>query len=149
MLMVSRGKFWQSKSIKRAGQIFRGSFCGYGNVIHTRPSMNQKIDALINGMLSTEYPRWRNMLSSVMLTMLCTSIVGSFIYLYLTKPLLQCYEGFLLFSIVWLICEYIIIIYLYKYNSIPSFARTNIKMVICFSNVWFGLFVFSLRACTV
>lgn len=117
--------------------------------LYTKPGMNQKIDDLKRSLLSTDYPRWRNTISSVFLISLCTIIVGLFFYLYLTTPLLQCYEGYLYFAIIWLICEYIVIIYLYAYNNIPSFARTTIKMVIGLSNIWFGLFIFGLQACVV
>jgi len=116
---------------------------------NTKAGMNQKIDDLKRTLLSTDYPRWRNIASSILLVFLCTTIVGLFVFLYLTKPLLQCYEGYLYFAIIWLICEYMIIIYLYAYNNIPSFARTTITMVIGFSNIWFGLFVFGLQACVV
>lgn len=111
--------------------------------------MNQKIDELIRHMSSVEYPRWRNRASSAFLAVLCTGMVGCYWYLHTIKPSLKCYDGYLFFSVVWLLSEYVLIIYLYRYNNIPRFARTNIKMVIVFSNMWFGLFLFSLQPCAV
>jgi len=109
--------------------------------------MNQKIDKLISGMLSTRYSRWRNIASSILLVVLCTLMVGCYWYLYFTKPLLECYGGYLFFSGVWLISEYVLIAYLYWYNNIPRFARTNIKMLIALSNIWFGRFIYLISLC--
>lgn len=111
--------------------------------------MNQKIDDLLKKMVAVEYPRWRNIVSTVLLSVLCTTVVVCYWYLHITESSLHCYEGYLFFSLVWLISEYILIFYLYRYNNIPRFARTNIKMVIGISNIWFGLFLFSLKPCAV
>lgn len=98
-------------------------------------------------LLSTEYPEWRNKLSSLTLLILVTSVVLSFWYLYLTVPGLECYRGFFYFSFLWLIVQWIVIGYLYWFSNVPRFARTAIKVMIAVANCWFILFVFSLTAC--
>jgi len=87
------------------------------------------------------------MVSTAALVVACIGVVACFIYLYITNSGFHCYEGFLIFSIIWLIAELVAIAYLFFWSNIPRFARDVIKMNIAFANIWFGLFVFSIKAC--
>ncbi len=98
-------------------------------------------------MLSTEYPRWRNLLSCAILVLLTTGMVSGWWYAYYTASDLACHKGILYFSAVWLTVQWVVIGYLYRYHNIPAFARVAIKLLILLGNVWFGLFVFSLQPC--
>lgn len=90
---------------------------------------------------------WRNIESTSLLTFACLGVFASFIYLYITNRGLSCYKGFLIFSIIWLIAELITIAYLFLWSNIPRFAHDVVKMNIAFANIWFGLFIFSLKGC--
>ena len=109
--------------------------------------MNSNLEKLKEKSLSTNYPMWRNIVSTSLLAFVCIGVVGSFIYLYLTNSGISCYEGYLIFSIFWLIAELVTLAYLFLWSNIPSFARDLIKINIAFANIWFGLFVFSLKSC--
>ncbi|MDX1456887.1 MAG: hypothetical protein R3276_04810 [Marinobacter sp.] len=98
-------------------------------------------------LLSTEYPRWRNLLSCTVLTLLSTGAVSAWWWAYYTTPDVGCHRGILYFSVVWLVAQWIVIGYLYWYQYIPAFARDGIKLLILVANVWFGLFIFSLQPC--
>jgi hypothetical protein len=99
--------------------------------------------------LSTDYPRWRNVAATFFLGLMCLGIVGSFWYLYWTTENIQCHKGFLYLSVVWVLAELFVIAYMFKFNNIPKFARDSIGALIAFSNIWFGLFLFSLKPCGV
>ena len=99
--------------------------------------------------LSTHYPRWRNIVSAFFLGLMCLGMVSSFWYLYWTTENIQCYQGFLYLSIAWLLIELLVIVYMFKFNDIPKFARDSIGALIAFSNIWFGLFLFGLKPCGV
>jgi len=109
--------------------------------------MNPSFDKLKENIFSTNYSRWRNIISTSLLAFACLGVVGSFIYLYVTNSGLSCYKGFLIFSIIWLAAELILIVYLFLWSNIPRFARDVIKINIAFANIWFGLFIFSLKGC--
>ena len=109
--------------------------------------MNSSLETLKVKLLSTDYPMWRNIVSTFLLAFTCLGVVGSFIYLYLTNVGFYCYKGFIIFSIIWLIAELITIVYLFLWSNIPRFARDVVKINIAFANTWFGLFIFSLKAC--
>lgn len=97
--------------------------------------------------LSTDYPHWRNVVSTFLLGLMCLGIVGSYWYLYWTTENIQCYKGFLYLSVVWVAIELFVIAYMFKFKNIPKFARDSIGGLIAFSNIWFGLFLFSLKPC--
>ncbi len=109
--------------------------------------MNSRFETIKEKLLSTRYPFWRNIVSSLLLAIACLGMVGSFIYLYITNVAISCYDGFLTFAIIWLLSELVAISYLFYWSNIPAFARDAIKINIAFANIWFGLFVFSLNAC--
>ncbi len=98
-------------------------------------------------LLSMEYPRWRNVLSCVILVLLTTGMVSGWWYAYYTVSDVVCHKGILYFSVVWLAVQWVVIGYFYRYQNIPAFARGAIKFLILLGNVWFGLFVFSLQPC--
>ncbi|MFL1467596.1 hypothetical protein [Marinobacter sp. HN1S83] len=98
-------------------------------------------------LLSTEYPRWRNLLSCAILVLLITGMVSGWWYAYYTASDIECHQGILYFSAVWLAVQWVVIGYLYCYQNIPAFARGAIKLLILLGNVWFGLFIFSLQPC--
>ncbi len=100
-------------------------------------------------MLSTNHPRWRNVVSTIFFTLACVGMVGCFWYLYLSLDSIGCYKSFLSMSVIWLVAELFVITYLFLFKNIPVFARESIVIVIAFSNVWFGLFIFSLKPCGV
>lgn len=99
--------------------------------------------------LSTDYPRWRNVLSTVALTTLCLWMVGIIWYLYGTEEAFSCKKGFVYMSVVMVIFEMVLIMYMYNFKNIPRFARDAMTAMICCANIWFGLFIFSLKACNV
>ena len=109
--------------------------------------MNQKFNEFKEKSLSTDYPLWRNVVSTFFLTLMCLGVVGSFWYFFWSTENMQCYEGFLYTSAAWIVVELVVISYLFKFNTIPMFARDSIGALIAFSNIWFGLFIFSLRPC--
>ncbi|MFQ3231333.1 hypothetical protein [Reinekea sp.] len=109
--------------------------------------MKSSFEELKKKLLSTRYPRWRNIVSTTVLTLTCLGMVGSFVYLYFTISDLSCYKGILIAAVVWLIVELIAIAYLFLWTNIPSFARDVVKLNIAFANIWFGLLIFSLNAC--
>ncbi len=98
-------------------------------------------------LLSTEYPRWRNLLSCAILVLFTTGMVLGWWYAYYTISDIECHKGILYFSALWLAVQWVVIGYLYRCQNIPAFARDAIKVLILLGNVWFGLFVFSLQPC--
>ncbi len=109
--------------------------------------MKSNISQLKETMLDTSYPSWRRLLSTLLLIVTCITVVMCFVYLYVNDTRLYCYQGFLIFSFIWLFVELVAIAYLYLWKNIPRFARDAIVMNIAFSNIWFGLFIFSVNAC--
>lgn len=97
--------------------------------------------------LSTVYPRWRRVLSSVVLGVLATSIVLAWWYSFFTLEDTSCHRGFLYFSIVWLAVQWVVLGFLLAFETIPRFARGAIVLLILLGNIWFGLFLFSLQPC--
>lgn len=98
-------------------------------------------------LLSTAYPRWRNLLSCAILVLLTTGMVSGWWYAYYTVSDIECYKGISYFSVVWLAVQWVVIGHLYRSQNTPAFARDAIKLLILLGNVWFGLFVFSLQPC--
>ncbi len=109
--------------------------------------MNKHLATLKAKYTSTEYPAWKNVAVTIILTVTCTLVVSIFWYLYFSTGTLGCYRGFLYLSIVWLLIELVLIAFLFRYKTIPRFAREAIGAIIGMSNIWFILFVFSLQAC--
>lgn len=109
--------------------------------------MSNSFNKLKEKALSTDYPHWRNVVSTFLLGLMCLGIVGSYWYLYWTTENIQCYKGFLYLSVVWVAIELFVIAYMFKFKNIPKFARDSIGGLIAFSNIWFGLFLFSLKPC--
>jgi len=99
--------------------------------------------------LTTEYSQWRNIAATIFLSLMCLGVVGDFWYLYFSTESLECYKGFLYMSVVWIVVELLVIAYMFQFNTIPRFARDSIGLLIAFSNIWFGLFVFGLQPCGV
>lgn len=110
--------------------------------------MVENLTELKKKLLSTEYPRWRNLLSCAILVLLTTAMVLGWWYAYYTATDIECHKGVLYFSAVWLAVQWVVIGYLYRYKDIPKFAREAIKFLILLGNMWFGLFIFSLQPCT-
>ncbi len=110
-------------------------------------AMTSSFRQLKETMLGTSYSAWRRWVSTLVLGVSCLACVACFVYLYTTSAQLHCYDGFLGFSVIWLVVELAAIAYLHYWDNIPRFARDVIKMNIAFANIWFGLFIFSLRAC--
>lgn len=98
--------------------------------------------------LSTEYPRWKNILSSCVLSFLCISVASAFWYLFLTVDKMECHKGFAILSFPWLVVEFLIVYYLFKSNTVPRYATDSMVLLVAFSNIWFGLFLFGLKPCT-
>jgi len=109
--------------------------------------MTNKIDEYKAKLLSTDYSKGRNLLSSVLLIIVSTGAVLSWWYVYSVTEEAECHNGFLYLSVLWLISQWVVIGYLLLYPNIPAFARTAITLLILVANVWFGLFIFSLKAC--
>eukprot|EP00493_Phyllostaurus_siculus_P022981 UN23315 len=64
-------------------------------------------------------------------------------------PELQCHANYFYLSVLWLAAEYAVIAYLYSYRNIPKFAREAIVLSILIANIWFILFIFGLKECSV
>lgn len=109
--------------------------------------MTDKFNEYREKLLSTDYPKWRNLISSVVLVMLSTGAVLSWWYAYYTLPETGCHKGFLYLSVLWLAIQWVVIGYLYWYRNIPAFARGAIKLFILVANIWFILFIFALKPC--
>ncbi|MDL0432583.1 hypothetical protein QPM17_15680 [Marinobacter sp. TBZ242] len=110
--------------------------------------MTENLTEAKEKLLSTEYPRWRNLLSCTILVLFTTGMVSGWWYAYHTASDIECHKGMLYFSAVWLAVQWVVIGYLYRYQNIPKFAREAINLLILLGNVWFGLFIFSLQPCT-
>jgi len=110
--------------------------------------MTKKFSEYRERLLSPDYPQWRNLLSCLVLIVLSTWVVLSWWYAYFTLPETSCHRGFFFFSVLWLVVQWVVIGYLYRYQDIPAFARGAIKLLILVANVWFGLFIFSLKSCS-
>ncbi len=111
--------------------------------------MNHEIQKIREKALATDYPRWRNVASTIFLGLMCLVMVGSFWYVFASIEGLGCYKGFLYMSMIWIVVELLVIAYMFTSSTIPKFARTSIALVIAFSNIWFGLFIFSLKPCVI
>ena len=109
--------------------------------------MTDKFDETRAKFLSTDYLLWRNVLSCVVLVVLSTGAVSSWWYAYYTTPGAECHRGFFYFSVLWLVVQWVVIGYLYRYRNVPAFARGAIEMLILVANIWFVLFIFSLEPC--
>lgn len=110
--------------------------------------MTKNLTEVKEKLLSTEYPRWSNLLSCAILVLLTTGMASGWWYSYYTASEIECHKGVLYFSAVWLAVQWVVIGYLYRYQNIPVFARGAIKLLILLGNVWFGLFIFSLQLCS-
>ncbi len=106
-------------------------------------------DALKHKMFSTEVARWRVVLSSGMLTILCSVIVIAVVYLLLSVDGLACFRFFIVMALIWLCAELFVISYLSFEKSIPAYARGAIVMLMIVGNYWLCTLMFSLRACDV
>lgn len=74
---------------------------------------------------------------------ICILTVIGFFWFYISHPENEAKKlgdliGFLL---VWLFSEISLLIYLFKYNNVPNFARFSILMLIVTSNMWFILYL--------
>lgn len=109
--------------------------------------MNKKIEDFKKEFLSTDYPKWRNVVSCSFLLILSYGAVLTFGYMYFTAPELKCWNGFFYLSVVWLFVQTAVIGFLYFYSNIPAFARWSVTLLILVANMWFILFLFSLKSC--
>lgn len=108
-----------------------------------------KITEIKAKLLSTSVVEWRVRLSALLLLVLCGGSVAAFNYIYFTVPKLHCYSSFFYLSFFWLTAEVSVIAYLSLYRNIPRFARESVEFSIVMANIWFILFIFDLKACTV
>ena len=111
--------------------------------------MNPKLKQFKERSLSTDYPHWRRVATTIFLAVMCIATVGIVGYLYATTAHMQCHSGFILVSIIWLFIELVLIAYMYKSSTIPRFARDYTAALIAFSNIWFGMFIIDLQSCAV
>lgn len=109
--------------------------------------MNEIFHKLKTSALNTEYPRWKNIVSTIFLTVMCLLMVVNFWYLVISTNNIECHKGFLYLSVAWVAAELLVIAYMFHYNTIPAFARASIGLFIALSNIWFGLFLFGLKSC--
>ena len=100
-------------------------------------------------LLSTTVTGWRITVSTAALFILCSGAVAAFGYICFTMPALQCHTNYFYLSVLWLAAEYAVLGYLYCYKNIPKFAREACVFSILMANIWFILFVFGLKECTV
>ena len=98
-------------------------------------------------LLDTEYPKWKNTLSMVVLALSVICSVGAFTYLSFIGLNLSCWSGFLYMSYLWAFFQLPVIFYLYTSSDIPSYARQSVSISLLFANAWFILAVFSLKPC--
>lgn len=111
--------------------------------------MNEKVKVLRAKYLSTDIPKWRVVASTVFLLIACVSPVVIFWYMVQTNLQFQCVKGFTYASVLWLFSQLVVIGYLYYFRSIPNFARQAITILLLTSNMWFILFIVSLKPCAV
>ncbi|GGX75177.1 hypothetical protein GCM10007392_47990 [Saccharospirillum salsuginis] len=111
--------------------------------------MNEKLKDAIAKQTTTEYAQWRNVLTTLALTVLVTSTVATWGYIFYSTPNIECHENFWYLSLPWLLVQWVVIGFMFWYRNIPMFARHAIQLLIMFSNVWFIFFIFSLRPCGV
>jgi len=111
--------------------------------------MMKKVAEAKEKLLSTSVVGWKLTTSTIALILLCSGSVAIFGYLCLTLPELQCYANYFYLSILWLGSELALIGYFYRYRHIPKFAREAVVPSILISNVWFILFIFGLKECSV
>ena len=110
--------------------------------------MVNKFSELKEKALSTEVSKWWRFKSTVSLAVMCLGMVAYFWYLLVTMDALYCYKGFVYMTVVWIVAELTLIGYMFRSNSIPRFVRSSLELVLSSSNLWFGLFLFSLNACS-
>ncbi len=115
----------------------------------TRINCMDRITEAKERQLSTSVTAWKITVSTVALFVLCSGSVAAFGYIYLTMPKLQCHTTYFYLSLLWLGAEYAVIGYLYCYKNIPKFAREAMVFSILLANIWFILFIFGLKECTV
>ena len=109
--------------------------------------MNNINTEMKGGLLSTQYSKTRRVFSGTLLLILSAATVLTFWYMYFTYPGVDCWRGFFYISVPWLVVQIVVIAYLYFFNNIPAFARGAIDLLIGMANLWFILFLFSLKAC--
>jgi hypothetical protein len=110
--------------------------------------MNKVWDELKVKALNTEYPRWRRILSTIMLVVFSVTPVVVLWYLYLASPNTHCVKGFVYFLAPWLIAQLIMIIHLYVSTELSAIVRVSQIMVIGFANMWLILFSFTIETCS-
>lgn len=91
-------------------------------------------------------PSRRHSIECVMLTLLATSVVGIWFWLFATNPAFQCQLGFVYLAGIWLLAQWAVLGYL-AILTLPLVFRESVKLSLLISNIWFGLFLFSLSAC--
>lgn len=109
--------------------------------------MSSNRNQFLAGAMGTDYPQWKNIVFTVLMTAMCLGMPCLFWYLYVSTENLECYKGFLYLSITWVVVELVLIAYMFQYNNVPRFARNAMGLMLAFSNLWFGLFVLGLEAC--
>ncbi|TQV74699.1 hypothetical protein FLL45_06985 [Aliikangiella marina] len=109
--------------------------------------MSRLLEQLKTKALTTRYPKWKRITLLVVMLSMCSLIVGTSWFVYLTSHQLACHSTFILMTIPWLIAEIGVILFLYLSNNLPQYARDSIVLVLLFTNIWFGLFIFGLPAC--
>lgn len=109
--------------------------------------MSKKIEEFKRELFSTGYPKWRNVVSCSFLLIFSYGAVFTFWYMYFSYPEFKCWNGFFYLSVVWLFVQTTVIGFLYFYMNIPAFARWSITLFILVANMWFILFLFSLKSC--
>ena len=109
--------------------------------------MDSRLNEIKRKLLSEQQGSLGQRVSLLILCALCFLSVASLGYLFLITPMMRCHSPFFYLAAVWLVMEMMVIGYLYVYKNIPKFARDAIVVMVLISNVWFLLFVFSLKAC--
>lgn len=109
--------------------------------------MNNAWEELKNKAMNTEYPRWRRVVSTVLLIFFSLAPVMILWYLYFTNDNLHCIRGFVYFSVPWLVAQLIVTAHLYISTNVIALVRVSQKMVIGFGNMWLILFIFSIPTC--
>lgn len=86
---------------------------------------------------------FRDTIGLIFIGIICILTVIGFFWIYIYHPDEEARKlGDLIgFLIVWLFSEISLLIYLFKYNSIPNFVRFSILMLIAASNMWFILYL--------
>ena len=109
--------------------------------------MKQQWEELRVKALNTEHPRWRRIISTLLIILMTVTVAAVFWDHYFHNGNTSCLTGYFYFLILWLAAQIVVIGHLYFSEKTPAIARSSTKMLICFGNFWFILYLFNIQSC--